>query len=64
MSWCWTATIRNQSLPFPESSFRLRRADAVVMLPLANLTPGEYLLALEASANQRTSGRAVRFVVR
>jgi VWFA-related protein len=58
------ATVRNQSLPFPESSFRLRRADGVVTLPLANLTPGEYLLALDASANQRTSGRAVRFVVR
>ena len=55
--------LRDQSLPFPESSFASRRTDCVVSLPLATLTPGEYLLRLDASANRHTSGRAVRFRV-
>ena len=55
--------LRDQSLPFPESSFANRRTDCVITLPLATLTPGEYLLKLDASANRNTSGRALRFRV-
>jgi len=55
--------LRDQSLPFPESSFASRRTDCVISLPLATLIPGEYLLRLDASANRHTSGRALRFMV-
>ena len=55
--------LRDQSLPFPESSFANRRTDCVITLPLATLTPGEYLLKLDASANRHTSSRALRFRV-
>jgi len=55
--------LRDQSLPFPESSFANRRTDCVITLPLARLPPGEYLLKLDASANRHTSGRALRFRV-
>ena len=55
--------LRDQSLPFPESSFANRRTDCVITLPLATLAPGEYLLKLDASANRHTSGRALRFRV-
>ena len=43
--------LRDQSLPFPESSFANRRTDCVITLPLSSLAPGEYLLKLDASAN-------------
>ena len=33
--------LRDQSLPFPESSFASRRTDCVITLPLATLTPGD-----------------------
>jgi hypothetical protein len=55
--------VRDQSLPFAETAFTNRRADCVITLPLAKLTPGEYLLKLEAASNRQTSGRAVRFAV-
>jgi hypothetical protein len=55
--------LRDQSLPFPESSFENRRTDCVITLPLAALAPGEYLLKLDASANRHTIGRALRFSV-
>ena len=55
--------VRDQSLPFGQPAFTNRRADCVITLPLANLQPGEYLLKLEASKEQRTAGRALRFVV-
>ena len=55
--------LRDQSLPFPESSFANRRADCVITLPLSTLAPGEYLLQLDASANRHTSGRSLRFRV-
>jgi VWFA-related protein len=55
--------LRDQSLPFPESSFANRRTDCVITLPLSTLVPGEYLLKLDASANRRTSGRALPFRV-
>ncbi len=55
--------LRDQSLPFPESSFANRRTDCVITLPLSTLAPGEYLLKLDASANRNTSGRALRFRV-
>ena len=55
--------LRDQSLPFPESSFANRRTDCVITLPLSTLAPGEYLLELDASANRNTSGRALRFRV-
>ena len=34
--------LRDQSLPFPESSFANRRTDCVITLPLSTLAPGEY----------------------
>ena len=55
--------LRDQSLPFPESSFANRRTDCVITLPLSTLAPGEYLLKLDASANRHTSGRDLRFSV-
>jgi VWFA-related protein len=57
------AAIRDQSLPFAEQAFTNRRADCVITLPLANLPPGDYLLKLEASTDQRRAGRAVRFAI-
>jgi VWFA-related protein len=57
------AAIRDQSLPFAEQAFTNRRADCVITLPLASLPPGDYLLKLEASQDQRRTGRALRFVV-
>ena len=55
--------LRDQSLPFPESSFANRRTDCVITLPLSTLAAGEYLLKLDASANRHTSSRALRFRV-
>jgi hypothetical protein len=55
--------VRDQSLPFPESAFTNRRADCIITLPLSALTPGEYLLRLDATANRHTAGRALRFSV-
>jgi hypothetical protein len=57
------ATVRDQSLPFTEAMFTNRRAECVMAIPLANLTPGEYLLKLEASAARQLTGRALRFTV-
>ena len=57
------APVRDQTLPFDERTFTGRRADAVITLPLANLTPGEYLLKLAASLGPHSEGRAIRFVV-
>ena len=55
--------LRDQSLPFPESSFGNRRTDCVITLPLSALAPGEHLLKLDASASRHTSARALRFRV-
>jgi VWFA-related protein len=55
--------IRDQSMPFAEQAFTNRRADCVITLPLASLPPGEYLLKLDASKDQKTIGRAARFMV-
>ena len=55
--------LRDQSLPFPESSFGNRRTDCVITLPLSTLAPGEHLLKLDASASRHTSARALRFRV-
>ena len=41
-----------------------RTADHYFALPLANLTPGEYLLRTEATMGARVAGRAVRFSVK
>jgi hypothetical protein len=57
------ASVRAQSLPFPESTFANRRAECVITLPLSALDPGEYLLKLEASGRSRSSSRALRFRV-
>jgi len=57
------SAVRDESLPFSESSFTDRRADCVITLPLAKLPPGEYLLKLDASTGRHTSGRAVRFSI-
>jgi VWFA-related protein len=42
---------------------KARTAEHYISLPLAALTPGEYLLRLEASGKARVAGRAVRFRV-
>jgi len=57
------SAVRDQSLPFAEAAFTNRRADCVITLPLSSLPAGEYLLKLEASADRRTAGRALRFAV-
>jgi len=54
---------RDQSLPFAESAFTNRRTDCVITLPLASLTPGEYLLKLDATAGRHAAGRALRFSI-
>jgi hypothetical protein len=54
---------RDQSLTFNETMFTNRRADCTIAVPVANLPPGEYLLRLEASADQQRFGRALRFAV-
>ena len=40
-----------------------RAADHYVALPLAGLTPGEYLLRIETEMGSRIAGRALRFSV-
>jgi hypothetical protein len=40
-----------------------RAADYYVVLPLATLAPGDYLLKVEAKMAPRVAGRAIRFVV-
>jgi hypothetical protein len=55
--------VRDQSLPFPETAFASRRTDCVITLPLRALTPGAYLLRLDATATRHTAGRALRFSV-
>jgi VWFA-related protein len=58
------AAVRDESLPFAESSFTSRRATCTITLPLANLTPGGYVLDLTASADRRDPvSRRFRFVV-
>jgi hypothetical protein len=57
------AAVRDQSLPFPESAFTNRRTGCVITLPLGALTPGEYLLRLDATATRHTAGRTLRFAV-
>lgn len=53
-----------QSLTFEPKQFEKDRSvDHGITLPLAKLTPGEYLLRIEAQMGARTAGRAVRFVV-
>jgi VWFA-related protein len=57
------ATVRDQSLPFTETMFTNRRADGVMAIPVANLTPGEYVLKLDASAAGERTGHSLRFAV-
>jgi VWFA-related protein len=57
------AAVRDESLPFAESAFTNRRTDCVITLPLSKLAPGEYLLKLDATIGQKSSGRALRFSV-
>jgi hypothetical protein len=40
-----------------------RAADYYVVLPLATLAPGDYLLKVEATMGQRVAGRAIRFAI-
>jgi hypothetical protein len=40
-----------------------RAADYYVVLPLATLVPGDFLLKVEAKMGQRVAGRAIRFMV-
>ena len=55
--------VHEESLPVSATTFTDRRTDCVIAIPLATLPPGEYLLKLEASADQRRSGRALRFAI-
>jgi hypothetical protein len=57
--------VADQSAALVVAQFeKARTADHYVTLPLATLSPGEYLLRIEASMGDRTAGRAVRFSVR
>ena len=57
------AAVRDQTLPFNEQTFKDRRADCLITLPIATLAPGEYMLKLDATLGRHTSGRALRFAV-
>lgn len=57
------ASTRDQSLTFAADAFVSRRADAVITLPIASLPAREYLLKLEALADDRAPTRALRFAV-
>ena len=57
------ATVHEQSLTYPDSSFTNRRAGAALELPLARLKPGDHLLRLTASTRGQTSSRTMRFTV-
>jgi VWFA-related protein len=56
-------SVHEESLPVGVTTFADRRTDCVLAIPLATLPHGEYLLKLEASADQRRSGRALRFTI-
>jgi len=52
----------NESLAFDNWQER-GFADYSIQLPLAELPPGEYLLAIDITAGPRSSGRAIRFQI-
>lgn len=57
--------VRDQSLVLGPDAFATNRtADSRLALPVQNLAPGEYLLSIDATMDERTTGRAVRFEVR
>jgi hypothetical protein len=56
-------TVHEQTLTYPDSSFTNRRAGAAFELPLAQLTAGDHLLRLTASARGQTASRTIRFTV-
>ena len=57
------ATVHEQSLTYPDSSFTNRRAGAALELPLARLKTGDHLLRLTAATRGQTSSRTMRFTV-
>jgi VWFA-related protein len=57
--------VRDEIMPFSAGAFQATRAaDCRIPLPVAQLTPGEYLLRVEAAMGKRVAGRAMRFSVR
>lgn len=53
-----------QTLEFQPAEFgRARTAEAKLTLPVARLSPGEYVFSVEARKGERVAGRAVRFEV-
>jgi len=57
--------VREQSVVFDEREFQPNRtANARLTLPVRNLTPGDYVLELQASSDTGRAERRVRFEVR
>jgi VWFA-related protein len=56
--------VRDQSLTFAAADFQARRTDCRINLPIDNLTTGDYLLEIAASAGDHRAIRRVRFAVR
>ncbi len=57
--------VREQSVVFNEREFQpARTANARLTLPVRNLTPGDYVLELQASSDTGRAERRVRFEVR
>ena len=55
--------VHDQSSTYPAASFSRRRAGCVIALPLATLSPGDYLIKFEASASRHASVRTLRITV-
>ena len=56
--------VRDEVLPLGAAEFTSDRGtDLRLALPLARLTPGDYLLRIEAAMGERVAGRAMRFSV-
>jgi hypothetical protein len=55
--------VRDQSLVIAGKAFTNRRAGCQIAVDVEHLPPGEYLLRLDASMGNHTTGRALRFAV-
>jgi hypothetical protein len=55
---------RDESMVFGPADFHARRTDARINLPIARLSPGQYLLEIIATAGDEQAMRKLRFAVR
>ena len=55
---------RDELLVFTGKDFRNRRVDDYMEVSVDRMTPGEYLLTIDADMKNRTARRTVRFTVR